>query len=148
MDGGQKSANRPMSYHAPPFANSSAGHPSLLLTPLDLEERLMSSPSPHNVANSSFELAEPIYQEINDTVIKTKQAAKAAHPIADKDGSKDKSEAAIISESSNPANAADGVNGSSTAVSKPVNGGVVYGMITAKQAAKFVPCTQTIIVRD
>lgn len=108
----------------------------------------MSSPSPHNVANSSFELAEPIYQEINDAVIKTKQAARAAHTNADKDGSKDKTDAAMTSESSNPTQSADGVNGSSTAVSKPANGGVVYGMITAKQAAKFVPCTQTIIVRD
>ena len=40
-----------------------------------------------------------------------------------------------------------GVVGGSESASRAEKSGLVYGLITAKQAAKFVPCNQTLIVR-
>ena len=142
---------RPVSYHAgPPPLPSTSGNGSLLLTPLDLDLERSTSFTTSVASQQDGEIVEPIYQEISDSVIKKKEKeVKATHEdlfLADKNTES----ATKAKETENNESSVNNADRTSDAVSNPtkVTSGVVYGMITAKQAAKFIPCTQTIIVRD
>lgn len=144
-------SGRPVSYHAgPPPLPSTSANGSLLLTPLDLDLERSTSFATSVASQQDGEIAEPIYQEISESVIKKKEKEEKAthedHALADKN-----TEAATkAKETENNESSADNIDRTSDAVSNPTKAtsGVVYGMITAKQAAKFIPCTQTVIVRD
>ena len=117
-------SNRPASYHSP----------SLLLSPLDLERSASCSSSISDNNDKVKNVTEPIYQEISEAADKLGKNKKDCNIVkSDEDSSR--------VEDSTEHN--DGHNDEVKA--KPA---VVYGMITAKQAAKFVPCTQTFIVRN
>ena len=98
------------------------------------------------------EVAEPIYAEISEIrqqqqgqnkddgqVKKSCAAIDETNTVCAVVREEDKHSAVVV--------VGGGVVGGSESASRAEKSGLVYGLITAKQAAKFVPCNQTLIVR-
>jgi hypothetical protein len=107
-------------------------------------------------SESGCETEEPIYAEISEIQQqqqKTKDdVKKCAANTGVPDGKKEEANSSGVVVAVNGCDVAGkyavdavvGGGGGSESVSRAA---VVYGLITAKQAAKFVPCNQTLIVR-